>query len=81
MSERYALGNRPLATNPRRILLVKILNSTISGGGGGGGTGGLSGEGSPEGAITADAGATYVDTLTGDFYWKGSGSGDTGWLP
>lgn len=47
----------------------------------GGTRGGLAGTGSPEGVVTANPGQTYVDTLTGDFYWKGSGTGNTGWKP
>lgn len=47
---------------------------------GGTGSGGLAGEGSPEGVVTADPGATYYDTLSGDFYVKETGTGNTGWV-
>ncbi len=48
---------------------------------GGGGGGGLAGGGSPEGAVTAEPGHTYLDTATGAFYAKKTGSGNSGWLP
>ena len=40
----------------------------------------LSGSGSPEGSVTANAGACYVDTSNEAVYFKASGSGNTGWV-
>lgn len=37
------------------------------------------GTASPEGAVTALPGATYVNTATGNFWVKASGTGNTGW--
>lgn len=50
--------------------------SSISGGSG---AGGLEGSGSPEGSVTADAGATYWDSTNQALYVKDSGTGNTGW--
>lgn len=41
---------------------------------------GLTGVGSPEGAVVAGPGTTYLDTSNNFFYAKGSGSGNTGWV-
>lgn len=35
---------------------------------------------SPEGVITSLPGATYLNTVTGDLYYKRSGIGNTGWV-
>lgn len=43
------------------------------------GPGIYSGNGSPEGVVTAVVGSLYTDLATGDFYKKLSGSGNTGW--
>lgn len=40
----------------------------------------LDGEGSPEGAVEANIGACYVDTLNQVVYFKATGSGNTGWV-
>lgn len=42
----------------------------------------LEGTGSPEGVIESSPRRWYVDTATGDIYYKpvSSGDGDTGWL-
>jgi hypothetical protein len=37
------------------------------------------GVGSPEGATAAAPGTIYRDTSTDDLYYKGTGSGNTGW--
>lgn len=47
---------------------------------GGSGGGGLSGVGSPEGAVTGSPGDTYLDTSDNSFWAKGSGTGDSGWI-
>jgi len=60
--------------------MLFLLDQILSNGGGGGGGGGLSGVGSPEGVVTANPGTTYLDTSTGFFYAKMTGSGNTGWL-
>jgi hypothetical protein len=39
----------------------------------------FSGSGSPEGQVTASAGAFYLDASTGTFYHKGQGNDSTGW--
>lgn len=59
-----------------------VLDFGIPQGAAGGGGGGLSGTGSPEGAVTASPGATYTDTAgtCGAWQWvKVSGTGNTGW--
>ena len=42
----------------------------------------LTGTGSPEGVVSANVGATYVDVTPNSekVYYKGSGSGNTGWI-
>jgi len=44
-----------------------------------GGGASLSGSGSPEGTTSAQPGVTYVDTATGAFYAKQTGTGSSGW--
>lgn len=39
----------------------------------------LEGTGSPEGIVTANPGASYIDSENGTVYFKVSGSGNTGW--
>lgn len=41
---------------------------------------GLSGSGSPEGAVTASPGATYLRTSDESFWVKKTGTGNTGWI-
>lgn len=38
------------------------------------------GAGSPEGVVTGAPGKPYTDTVTGDFWTKQTGTGNTGWL-
>lgn len=38
------------------------------------------GSGTPESVVTADAGDFYFDAAAGTFYFKGTGSGATGWV-
>jgi hypothetical protein len=40
----------------------------------------LTGTSTPEGSVTASVGRWFVDTSTGDVYFKATGDGDTGWL-
>ena len=40
----------------------------------------LTGEGSPEGVVTANVGAAYVDVDSQAVYFKAVGSGNTGWV-
>jgi hypothetical protein len=61
------------------LICIAQLLCNISAGGGTGG-GGLAGVGSPEGVTTANPGTTYLDTASGSFYAKQTGSGNTGWL-
>ncbi len=42
--------------------------------------GAMTGDGSPEGEVTAAVGSLYVDETTPGLYIKDSGSGDTGWV-
>jgi len=56
-------------------LLCQIGNSAAISG-----AGNFSGAGSPEGVVTANAGATYVDTATGSLYWKRTSGVNTGWV-
>lgn len=44
-----------------------------------GGSGNATGTGSPEGVVSASPGAGYLDTATGNFYVKQTGTGSTGW--
>lgn len=54
---------------------------TAIAGGGGGTTTTLNGTGSPEGAITGSPGWTYLQTDTGSFWVKKTGTAtNTGWL-
>lgn len=48
--------------------------------GGSSSTGGFAGVGSPEGVVTASPGAPYIDTSSGSFWIKKTGTGNTGWL-
>ncbi len=70
-------GNTPRRHDALWAIEQKILGAIRGGGGGGGG---LTGIGSPEGSVTANAGTTYLDTSNNFFYAKGSGSGNTGWV-
>jgi len=87
MAQNFLSGVSPTAIDTRRILLVKILNSINAGGGGGGGGGsgtgqsGIVGTGSPEGVVTATPGTSYFDSSANAFYYKQTGSGNTGWVP
>lgn len=84
----YAEGSVPYRDDPRRVIEMKILGATIDFGTITGtvvdyATGGnFSGSGSPEGAVSASPGATYVDTdAPTQFYYKASGVGtNTGWV-
>lgn len=48
--------------------------------GGGGGGGGSVGVGSPEGVVTADPGTDYLDSTSNAYWYKKTGSGNTGWV-
>lgn len=69
----------PQPTDTQRILIAKITKSvtvtTIVSGGAG-----VVGHGSPQGVVTAPPGTTYGDLDTGDFGYKFTGVGNTGWL-
>lgn len=66
-------------TTPHRTDTINTLLKRIAGSDGGGG-GGETGNGSPEGVVTAEAGTTYFDAVGSIFWVKGSGSGNTGWI-
>lgn len=79
------LSTVPKSIDTQRILEVRILNAlrnSLGGGGGGSGTGqnGVTGVGSPEGVVTANAGTPYYDTAADSFWFKKSGTGNTGWV-
>lgn len=80
MGENYSTGSVPQLTSTERQLLVKLLLAANSGGGGGGGGSGMFGVGSPQGVVTANQGTTYLQTDTGSFWAKQTGTGNTGWL-
>lgn len=63
------------------VRISLLCQIAAGGGGGGGGLPFLFGAGSPEGAVSASPGRTYVRTDTGGFWYKSSGSGTmTGWV-
>jgi hypothetical protein len=74
-------GHTPRRTDALWAIEQKILGALLDGaGGGGGGTvDNFAGVGSPEGVVTASPGGTYVRTDTSGFWYKVSGSGNTGW--
>lgn len=76
-------GHTPRRSDALWAIEQKILGALedgAGGGGGGAGTGTFSGSGSPEGAVTASPGSTYLDTSDNSFWSKNSGSGNTGWV-
>lgn len=78
----YPEGTTVLSSDNELRTLHKIASLAASGGaGGGGGAAGFSGNGSPEGVVTANPGATYVRIDTGGFWYKATGTGtNTGWI-
>ncbi len=60
------------------MLMLALLQRMVGGGGGTGGAG-LVGTGSPEGVVTATPGTSFYDTTGFAYYYKTSGSGNTGW--
>ncbi len=65
----YVVGVQPAEVIPGNSLF-----------GGDGGAAGLVGAGSPEGAVAADPGHTYLDVSDGAFYAKKTGAGSVGWI-
>lgn len=82
MALTFSSGTTPLACNPEAVITEKILIKLNAGGGtGGGGSGsGLSGVGSPQGVVTASPGTTYLQTDTGSFWAKQTGTDANGWI-
>lgn len=78
MAETFSQGNVPFWTNPERVLEAKILNAI--GGGGGTGGAGIVGSGSPQGVVTSPPGTSYFDSSTNSFWYKRTGTGNTGWV-
>lgn len=82
----FTEGTTPRIKDSVRRIEMKILGAIadidISGGAVDYATGGnFSGSGSPEGAVTASIGAVYIDTATGSFWQKRSGTAtNTGWI-
>lgn len=84
--ETFGQGLVPYWTNPKRILLAKIL-SVIAAGGGGGGAGGGAGSvfrgvGNPNGVVTCPTSAgLYYDESTGSQWQFAGGPGSNiGWV-
>lgn len=81
----YPEGNTPKLFDTQRRIEMKILGAILDTAPGSGATdyatgGNFSGVGSPEGAVIASPGATYIDTATGNLWTKNSGTGtNTGW--
>lgn len=73
-------GHTPRRSDALWAIEQKILGALEDGAGGGGGGAGFAGTGSPEGVVTADPGATYLDTSTNSLWAKNSGTGNTGWV-
>lgn len=82
----FSENTTPRIKDTQRRIEMKILGAIsdidISGGAVDYATGGnFSGSGSPEGVVTASPGATYVDTATGNFWTKKTGTAtNTGWI-
>lgn len=76
-----AVAGYMLVVGKPNSVSATLQNLGYSGGGGGGGAGSFAGHGSPEGVVTANPGATYLDVDTNDFWSKNSGIGNTGWTP
>lgn len=60
--------------------LALLAQVASGGGGGGGGGGGLVGVGSPQGVVTANPGTSYLDSSGDHFWFKKTGTGNTGWV-
>lgn len=77
----YPENNTVLPSDDGMRSLHKIV--ALNGGGSAGaysGGGNFSGTGSPEGVVTANKGATYVDTTSNQFYFKTTDGTNTGWI-
>lgn len=59
---------------------ILVLLNAVSDNIGGGGAGGLVGAVNPEGVVTADPGTSYYNTANATFWYKATGSGNTGWV-
>lgn len=65
-----------LSKRQLQAIIVQLLcNISVDGTG----TTNFVGSGSPEGVVTADPAAMYFDQDTDQFYYKKTGSGNTGW--
>lgn len=60
-----------------QICLCQLLCNVAAVAGAGGAT---VGSGEPEGSVTGAVGALYYDLVTGFFYIKATGTGNTGWV-
>lgn len=67
-------GNTALPTDNEKRSLHKIVDQMAAG------FGNLTGNGSPEGVVTANPGRGYVDESNGDLWVKQSGTGSTNWV-
>lgn len=82
----YQEGNTARLHDTMHRIQQKILSAIQDAAPGSGATdyatgGNFSGAGSPEGVVVASPGATYIDTSSGSFWMKKTGSGtNTGWL-
>lgn len=64
-TEIYGSGTTPKTSDTERMLLVKILDATNSGGGGGGTAGVFEGAGDPNGVQSAAIGSVYSQIVGG----------------
>lgn len=71
--EHIMSGTTAVKSDTRRLLLIKILNATLTGGGGGLAGAGLPTVIYPTGPIGGHEGTPYVNTLTGQISWWYSG--------
>ncbi len=71
----------PVTVDPSEIVELQLLceiKAASTGGGGGGGTG-MVGVVDPEGVVTADPGTSYSNRVLKTFWYKETGTGNTGW--
>lgn len=75
----FSEGSAPRRSDTQWKIEQKILGALADGAAGGGGSGGTVGVVDPEGAVTADPGASYFNTANNTYWAKASGTGNTGW--
>ncbi len=80
MASEAALSTTPKSIDTLRTLEVRILNALRAGGSVVTGGAGAVGAVDPEGAVTAAAGTSYLNSATNSFWFKRTGAGNTGWI-